>query len=972
VDVGVRGGLLVGRDEEVARLAALVRAVAGGRGGEVWVEGEPGIGKSALLAAGLAEAQELGCQVFWAAADELGQRFPLRVVLDCLQVVPGASDPARREILELPRAAGAGAASADPVPAVMDRLLALVDRLCAAAPVLLVVDDLQWADGDSLAVWRQLSRVVPQLPLLLVAACRPVPRRTEVVQLQRSAADSGAAMVALEALPPEPVAELVGGLLGVEVVGPGLRRTVQGAAGNPLYVREMVDALAREGRLRRDGGTAELVAGEPGAGVPVSLAAVISDRLGFVSDQTLGVLRAAALLGADFSVGDLAVVAGRPVPELSGVVGEAVAAGVLGESGARLAFRHALIRQVLHDGTPAALRLALRGHAARALADAGAAVERVAEQLLAALPGTDAARAVEGWVLDWLAGPGRVLSYRSPLVAAELLSRAVDHAPPEDPRREELQAVLAPVLRMLGRREEAVELAERVRAVTRDPARAAEISYTLADALQDLLRHEQARAVLTDALRDPGAAGIWTVRMRALLSSVTAASGDYDQVTAAREALAEAERAGDRFAAARASDALFVSLFFQGDMNGSLAVAERSLATLGDDPQTADLRLRMLQARMVVLETLDRLAEAEVAIRELVSAAERFGAPHRLAVNRGGVAEHYYLVGRWDDALAELEILTDDTIPVAPAWLLLLHGVWALIAAHRDDEATADAHLASVADQPVPAGLAADMATQYLVMARAVRVERRGDPEQALGILAGMLDPAHLAAPTDRRLWLPDLVRLALAAGARDTARAAAAASAADAATEPIPSRTAAAGHCAGLIEGDPAPLLAAADTYRTVGRPFELAHALEDAAVLLAQRDDLPAARAAYVEAVGQYTALRADWDLLRADSRLRRHGIRRGRRRRPHPAAGWDALTPTELKVAYLVADGLPNPDIAARLFLSRRTVEVHVSHALAKLGARSRVEIAQEAGAHRSAAGRPAARTADRPATRDASPG
>jgi hypothetical protein len=135
---GVHGGLLVGRDKEVAQLEALVRAVADGRGSEVRVEGEPGIGKSALLAAGLAGARELGCQVFWTAADDLGQRFPLRVMLDCLRVSPGTADPARREILELLRAGGvAGAASTDPVPAAVERPLALVNRVCAT-PVLLV------------------------------------------------------------------------------------------------------------------------------------------------------------------------------------------------------------------------------------------------------------------------------------------------------------------------------------------------------------------------------------------------------------------------------------------------------------------------------------------------------------------------------------------------------------------------------------------------------------------------------------------------------------------------------------------------------------------------------------------------------------------------------------------------------------------------------------------------------------------
>ena len=385
---------------------------------------------------------------------------------------------------------------------------------------------------------------------------------------------------------------------------------------------------------------------------------------------------------------------------------------------------------------------------------------------------------------------------------------------------------------------------------------------------------------------------------------------------------------------------------------------------LGDDSHTADQRLDMLDNRIAVLGNLDRLGEASVAVRTLVAEAERYASPYQLVPCRVRAADVFYEVGRWDEAMAELETAAEGGVPVSPLYRLVLHGLWALIAAHRDEEATAEAHLAAVTDQSVPAALEAHF-SQYLVMARAVLAERRGQPRQALAVLADSVRADHPADLAERRLWLPDLIRLAVAAGDAATAQAAAAAAADHAGSQVTPSRAAAAGHCRGLLEGDPVPLLAAADTYRTVGRPLELGRVLEDAAVVLAGRGDLPAARAAYAEAVEQYTALRADWDLLRADSRLRRHGIRRPRRRRRRrrPAAGWEALTPTELTVAYLVADGLPNPDIAARLFLSRRTVEVHVSHILAKLGARSRVEIAREAAAHPPAA-HPAA-APDRPA-------
>lgn len=109
-------------------------------------------------------------------------------------------------------------------------------------------------------------------------------------------------------------------------------------------------------------------------------------------------------------------------------------------------------------------------------------------------------------------------------------------------------------------------------------------------------------------------------------------------------------------------------------------------------------------------------------------------------------------------------------------------------------------------------------------------------------------------------------------------------------------------------------------------------------------------AQQAAYAEAVEGYLGMGAVWDIRRARARLRRHGIGGDpRAAQARPATGWYALTPTELTVAYLVAQGRSNPDIAGELFLSRRTVQSHVSHILAKLDARSRAEIAGEVARH-----------------------
>ena len=200
--------------------------------------------------------------------------------------------------------------------------------------------------------------------------------------------------------------------------------------------------------------------------------------------------------------------------------------------------------------------------------------------------------------------------------------------------------------------------------------------------------------------------------------------------------------------------------------------------------------------------------------------------------------------------------------------------------------------------------------------------------------------------------WLPDLVRLAVVAGDRQVARTATRACQEEAAAETQPARAVAASlRCQGLLSSDPVPLRDAVAHYRTVGPAVELPAAVEDLAAVLAERGQHVEARAALNEAVTLYESLNAGWDIRRADSRLRPYGIRRGVRgpRGLRPASGWAALTPTEVKIAALVARGDSTSEIARGMFLSRRTVQTYISRILAKLGARSRVEIVREALRH-----------------------
>jgi DNA-binding CsgD family transcriptional regulator len=141
--------------------------------------------------------------------------------------------------------------------------------------------------------------------------------------------------------------------------------------------------------------------------------------------------------------------------------------------------------------------------------------------------------------------------------------------------------------------------------------------------------------------------------------------------------------------------------------------------------------------------------------------------------------------------------------------------------------------------------------------------------------------------------------------------------------------------------------LVKAAEEYASTGRPLPRAQALEAAAMALADAGDTAGARGPYTEAFALYTELGARWDLARTQALFRTYGIRRGPHT-PHRRSdrGWSSLTPTEMKVVELVARGMSNPSIAAQLFLSRRTVQTHVSHVLAKLDLHSRTDIAREA--------------------------
>ena len=183
--------------------------------------------------------------MFWGAGDELGQALPLLPFLDGLRVREPSANPRRKTIVRLLRGEIAADRGTD-VPAMLaEQLLALVAEQCAVRPVVLVVDDLQWADPASVTLWGRLARSARKVPLLLIGVMRPVPQREDLLALRRVA--GGAARLQLTGLTGAAVADLVAALAGGRPDA-SLLRLADGAAGNPLYVTELITALTRSSR----------------------------------------------------------------------------------------------------------------------------------------------------------------------------------------------------------------------------------------------------------------------------------------------------------------------------------------------------------------------------------------------------------------------------------------------------------------------------------------------------------------------------------------------------------------------------------------------------------------------------------------------------------------------------------------------------------------------------------------------------
>jgi DNA-binding CsgD family transcriptional regulator len=933
------GQPLFGRSAEMETLLGLLERTEQGLGAAAFIRGEAGIGKTSLAVVLADQALARGFRVLQGAASELERDRPFGALAQAFEIGSHSSDHERADIARLLLGEGAGPVrEAGRPPEVRFRLIeafvSLTERLGLAGPVLVVIEDLHWADPSTVLALDHLGRRLAHLPVVVVGTYRPSPRPADLGRVVDHLAGQGALHLLLGPLDDSAVASLVEDVAGAPP-GPELLSAAAGAAGNPLFVTELVRELKAEGALRIVGGVADV----EGRVVPPSFQLLVLRELSLLPEPTLHVLRVASIMGTSFSMADLATVLGRRPSDILHALDEAFTANVLDQAGDSLAFRHELVREAVYLDLPPAVRRGLHHQAGRALAAAGATAFQVATHMSrgAELGDVDAA--------EWLRRAAGEAAPRAPAVAVELLRRALELAPAGHSYRDAVTAELVEALLWSGRLPEAVELARQVLGRDQDAQRrnAVQLSILLALLIEGQL--EEASREIESAVEAFEGDERQRLGLDVQAALVRLFSGDAEGARAAAEdALGRADRLGADALRQQAYSVIGLAAFLAGAINRAIEATTLALERAGPLSIVAHGFEPHFFLGSALIEA-DRLDEADRVLREGQRIAEELGMTWQLAQYHGQIGLQRMSAGEWDDAIAELEaavVAAEETGVAAVFYLALM----AVVAVHRGSLVLAASHVAR-AEREVASG--ARLGADAAMWASALLQEARGDHAAALSTLeaAWQLDRTLGFRSQYVRLGV-DLARLAVAAGRPELAPGVAEAMEEAAAVNPAPSWRGSALVCRGLAEADAGALRAAVQAYRESPRLAERAWALVEAGVAMGRAGRREEAMAWLMEGLDGCEELGAVRDVARAGAALRQLGVRRGRRgSRRRPPTGWDSLTPTELEVVRLVAEGLTNAEIGGRLFISGRTVESHLSHVFAKLNIASKLQLAAEAG-------------------------
>ena len=882
----------------------------------VLVDGEPGIGKSLLLRHATDAAADQGFSLAAGAADPLGQAIPffaLRAALREPFAGLTADDPGR----DLP----------DATAWRITQLRAHLEQRAAAGPVLVCLDDLHWASPVTLAALRALPRDTKRNPVAWLLARSSTPHRATGYLFGQLEKD-GAARVTLTPLDLDAVAAMLADAFGAPP-DQNLADLARGAAGNPSLVAELIGGLRDDHAVQVIGGRAVLTS----ARLPERMHRLGQRRLDGLSQQARHLLVTAAVLGPAFRLEDVAEMLGQTPATLLPAVQEAMDAAIMTVAEHAFAFRHHLLRRAVGEMIPGPARNALHRQYGEILLARGESAARAASHLLqAAHPGDPAS----------LAGLDQAAAQTlcsAPRTAADLALRALELTPPADPDALSRAVAAAEALTAAGRLDQAARIAHDLLAQPLPPAAEDRVRCALSSVLCAGGQTSDARAEAEKVLARPQLPG--DVRDQARAAHLQALAGLRDELAGpVADAILASPGQHDSHAAAAARLARAVISWDSGQISDGLELL-RDAARHGAGTSPDARHVQPLLALAAALVDLRELGQAEDILRAADHPAlQDIPARAALSILR---ARTHLAAGRLAEAATDgRAALAIARALGAHGYAATAHGVLSVIELRRGDIAAAAQHLAS---RPATSPQFADIyARPEITLAEAQINEARDGPAAALGRLRQL--GADLEARPGLLLGDPALAawmaRTALAAGHPELA--ARAARAARALADPHPefsALAAAAAHSEGLARPDPARLAQAATQHPD---PWARASAAEDLGVLHGRQGDRDRAIHHLKEALGGYRQVGAERDQARIRRRLRRLGIRRRHWSTPaaRPVTGWDSLTDTEQAVACLVAEGLNNNQVGARMYISTHTVAHHLRQAFRKLSIASRVEL------------------------------
>jgi class 3 adenylate cyclase/DNA-binding CsgD family transcriptional regulator/tetratricopeptide (TPR) repeat protein len=930
----VRSSATIGRMSELEVAAELLSATAAGAGRCMALEGAPGIGKTHLAREIAGCGRAAGFLVAELAADELVRR-PAVFAHGLLDVAVPAAGTARLRLAELLATAADTSVRVDDLSfAIIEATVDVVEAMARSRPVLVVAEDLHWADELSLATLAAIVCRAGVASFAVVATHRPVPRPAALDRLLERIAATGGVHRRLGGLDEIDVHALATAVTAA-APGPQLRTRLRATAGNPLFVTELLRCLEDDGLLTTESGIVDT----PSDASPMNLHQTLVRRLSWLSPQTNEALRLASLLGRSFTLRELASIAGRSVVDVAAWLRDATLSGLVIGDDDRLAFGHDLIRAAVYDDMLPAERRGLHRAAARALAEIDASAVQVARQYAhGATPGdTDAVAWLERAAVETLSV--------SPSAAVELFEEALTLAFDDWPGRRGIQARMIEPLVWSGRPDAAERLANEVLASMPPPQIELMALRGLGAAYGNRGQLSESAQVLNQAAAATDVPDIEARRLRCIAAQLDMMLGTTpaDTVrTMAHATLVAGEDTGDATTRCIARQTLGVVATITG--HGAIARDHFAAAVdVLDSAQVAAMTYLCPDAFLAIsLLELDALEEAGREAARAVQRAQRRGALIQLPLAFGAAAGVHLYAGRWDDATAELEagqaVMQETGVRT---FVLHLHAAAAWIALCRGNLDAAK-HELNIGYELLATGQYL-FGADWLLGIQAELLATEGNFEGAVTVAEmAWTQTASLRYFYGYRWRGMNLVRYAVITGRDQLADAVTAELEEAARRTPAPSVTATAVICRALVDDDAGLAMAAVQKFRESPLRRDHARCCEDAASVLLHDRGRTDAVSLLRDAAAIHDSLGSSGDLARVDEVQRRLGVRR-RQSRSRPTMGWEALTPTEAKVSELVADGLTNPEIGTRLNMSRRTVESHLSHTFMKLGLSSRTQLA-----------------------------